>query len=140
MPSVLSRCRVARWRLANMVEEEVGAATSEVVEATLEVVAWGEVMAEGLAEAILAALVGATSAEAISAASAEAISVGVTSAEAILAALAEAILAGVTSAEAILAASAGAILAGRRDQPATPLHAAALDTTPPGAVISLALI
>jgi hypothetical protein len=34
---------------------EVGAATSEALEATLEVVAWGEVMAEGLAEAILAA-------------------------------------------------------------------------------------
>src|SRR5262249_29622575 len=115
LPPVLSRCPVARWRLANMVEEEVGAATSELVEATLEVVAWGEVMAEGLAEAILAALVGVSLAEAISGGWAEAISVGVTSAEAILAALAEAILAGVTSAEVILAASAEAILAGRRD-------------------------
>src|SRR6516225_9680247 len=84
-PSVLSRCRVARWRLANMVEEEVvGAATSGAAEATLEVAAWGEVMAEGLAGAIMAALV-------------------------------EALLVGGTSAEAILAASAEAILAGRRD-------------------------
>jgi len=56
-----------------MVEEEVGAATSEAAEATLEVAAWGAVIAEGLAEAMLAALV-------------EAILVGRTSAEAMLAA------------------------------------------------------
>ena len=81
-----------------------GAATSEAVEATLEVVAWGEAISVALAE------VGATSAEAILVALVEAILVGATSAEAISAALAE-----VTSAEAILAASAEAILAGRRD-------------------------
>ena len=68
----------------------MGAATSEAAEATLEVAAWGAVIAEGLAEAILAALVEATS-EAVA---------GAVIAEGLV----EAILVGRTSAEAMLAA------------------------------------
>jgi len=76
----------------------VGAATSEAAEATLEVAAWGAVIAEGLAEAILAALVEATSEAVAGAVIAEGL------AEAILAASVGAILVDRTSAEAMLAA------------------------------------